>query len=118
MADVDEKTVELVAKRICLADMGGDEDLANHPRIGYAWSFKRDKYLALARAAIAVLPSEATALRDRVKVLEGALQLIANAIHPRFRTEDDIDLLYANEKAFGQCIDIARAALTEPTDEP
>ena len=43
--------------------------------------------------------------------LREALQLIANAIHPRFRTEDDIDLLYANEKAFGDCINLARAAL-------
>ena len=48
--------------------------------------------------------------RDNARLRE-ALQLIASAIHPRFRTEDDIDMLYANEKAFGQCINVARAAL-------
>jgi hypothetical protein len=48
--------------------------------------------------------------RENARLRE-ALQLIANVIHPRFRTEDDIDLLYANEKVFGQCINVARAAL-------
>ena len=48
--------------------------------------------------------------RENARLRE-ALQLIANAIHPRFRTDDDIDLLYANEEAFGQCINVARAAL-------
>ena len=47
--------------------------------------------------------------RENARMRE-SLQLIANATHPRFRTEDDIDLLYANEKAFGDCINIARAA--------
>jgi len=56
-------------------------------------------------AAIAALP--------RRDAMREALQLIANATHPRFRTEDDIDQLYANEKAFGDCINLARAALTE-----
>jgi hypothetical protein len=53
-----------------------------------------------------------TAMPERELLREAleALQLIANATHPRFRTEDDIDLLYANEKAFGDCINIARAA--------
>ncbi len=54
----------------------------------------------------AALVAERDALRE-------ALALIANAIHPRFRAEDDIDLLYANEKAFGNCIEIARAALAQ-----
>lgn len=57
-------------------------------------------------AALSALVAE----RDR---LREALALIANAIHPRFRAEDDIDLLYANEKAFGNCIEIARAALAQ-----
>ncbi len=48
----------------------------------------------------------------RLRAMEEALQLIANCIHPKFRTEEDIDLLYANEKAFGQCINVARAAIS------
>lgn len=51
------------------------------------------------------------AAASRLSEMHEALRLIANATHPRFRAEDDIDLLYANEKAFGKCIDIARAAL-------
>jgi hypothetical protein len=60
--------------------------------------------LRAAAARLSELERENARLRE-------ALQLIANAIHPRFRTEDDIDMLYANEKAFGQCINVARAAL-------
>lgn len=50
---------------------------------------------------------------EKVARMREALALIANAIHPRFRKEDDIDQLYANEKAFGDCINIARAALAQ-----
>ena len=39
-----------------------------------------------------------------------ALQLIANATHPRFLAEHDIHLLHASEKTFEDCINIARAA--------
>ena len=39
-----------------------------------------------------------------------ALQLIANATDPKFLAGHDIHLLHANEKAFGDCINIARAA--------
>ena len=53
-----------------------------------------------------------TAIPERELLAEAleALQLIANCIHPRFREVGDIDLLYANEEAFGDCINIARAA--------
>jgi hypothetical protein len=39
-----------------------------------------------------------------------ALQLIANATHPRFLAEHDIHLLHVSEKTFDDCINIARAA--------
>ena len=58
------------------------------------------------------------AAASRLSEMHEALRLIANATHPRFRAEDDIDLLYANEKAFGKCIDIARAALEHDKGEP
>ncbi len=56
--------------------------------------------------------ADTSALAARLRSMEEALQLIANCIHPKFRTEEDIDLLYANEKAFGQCINVARAAIS------
>lgn len=71
-----------------------------------------DPLLAKVMTAIAELMA---ASADRLSEMHEALRLIANATHPRFRAEDDIDLLYANEEAFGKCIDIARAALTQET---
>jgi len=48
--------------------------------------------------------------RENARMRE-ALQLIANATHPRFLAEHDIHLLHVSEKTFGDCINIARAAL-------
>ncbi len=59
------------------------------------------------RAAAARL-SELEAENARLKE---ALQLIANATHPRFLAEHDIHLLHVSEKTFDDCINIARAAL-------
>jgi hypothetical protein len=75
-----------------------------HPLNPEVFCYVPDPLCAEAAEKIDELERENARLRE-------ALQLIANAIHPRFRTEDDIDLLYANEKAFGSCINLARAAL-------
>ena len=48
--------------------------------------------------------------RENARMRE-ALQLIANATHPRFLAEHDIHLLHVSEKTFGDCINVARAAL-------
>ena len=48
--------------------------------------------------------------RELLREALDALQLIANATHPRFLASHDIHLLHVSEKTFGDCIDIARAA--------
>ena len=70
------------------------------------------KLAASLTAALESAAETATEAAARLRSMEEALQLIANCIHPKFRTEEDIDLLYANEKAFGQCINVARAAIS------
>jgi hypothetical protein len=75
-----------------------------HDSDGQVFEARAERLMSEAAARLDELERENARMRE-------ALQLIANAIHPRFRTEDDIDLLYANEKAFGDCINLARAAL-------
>ena len=56
-------------------------------------------------ARVSAMP-ERKLLREALE----ALQLIANATHPKFLAEHDIHLLHVSEKTFGDCINIARAA--------
>lgn len=55
MSQDDDATIERVAKRICLADNGGDH-LEHHVGIAMAWGLSSDRYLKLARAALSAMP--------------------------------------------------------------
>ena len=127
MADVDEKALEIAAKRVCMESVGGDNDLSNHSRIALLWSVHADRYRNQAHAAIAAYlaalpPEDAQGLRERVRVLEGALAWYADRQNHKSTRERYVDRFSGNlrlgrlklSKVHNDKGARARAALTEP----
>jgi len=108
MTDLNERALEAAARALIDISALGPWYRLDNP----------EKIAALDQARAAVTAYLAEAGDGRLSELERenarmreALQLIANATHPRFLAEHDIHLLHVSEKTFGDCINIARAAL-------
>ena len=114
MADLDPRALEAAARAFCKA-FGNNPDF--HRWTGEPmWTAYTDHAAMAITAYLSALPSEAQALRDRVKVLEGFTKHVAKQVTPAEMDEDYYEAADF-EGAYEAIIFEAQAALTEPTNQ-
>lgn len=86
---LDEKALEIAAKRLCMEAMGGDNE-QNHSRIALAWGMRADRYRNEAQAAITAYLSALSEKGEQLMPRTPPLAVI------KYVAEELDDVSYAN----------------------